>query len=200
MGQYYIVANLDKKQYIYPHDFCSGAKLLEFTGGSYGTAAALAMLTASGNGKGGGDIYIRCYGDWDGLIPDNCIHDENIAYPEMIGYWAGDRIVTAGHEAENGLFLTDEQIDDYKNNTGVFEVPTLHEYAIKFFGNVSAQIIVAMCAEEWLREEKIWLYTYHSYLDNHPDILSSILKTYNISKEQASEIAFRVKNAKDKTR
>lgn len=44
MGQYYRVVNLDRKEYLVPHDFSDGMKLLEFGGSSAGTMAALASL------------------------------------------------------------------------------------------------------------------------------------------------------------
>ena len=30
MGQYYLIANIDKKEYIHPHKFDDGMKLMEF--------------------------------------------------------------------------------------------------------------------------------------------------------------------------
>lgn len=74
MGQYHIIVNLDKKQYLHPHRFGDGLKLLEF-GCSKVTMAALAMLLANSNGRGGGDF--------------------NSDDP-LIGSWAGDRIAIVG--------------------------------------------------------------------------------------------------------
>jgi hypothetical protein len=76
MGQYYKMVNLDKKEYINPHSFGDGAKLLEFSGNG-GMMAGLAILLASGNGRGGGDLRAK----------------HNVEY---IGRWAGDRIVCVG--------------------------------------------------------------------------------------------------------
>jgi hypothetical protein len=81
MGQYYKVVNLDKKEFIYPHAFGDGLKLMEFGCSSCGTMTALAVLLANSNGRGGGD-----------LRSDN----------EIVGSWAGDRIVVAGDYAEPG--------------------------------------------------------------------------------------------------
>lgn len=42
MGQYYKIVNIDRRQAFHPHDFGDGIKLLEFSGSSCGTLAALA--------------------------------------------------------------------------------------------------------------------------------------------------------------
>jgi hypothetical protein len=80
MGQYYYVVNLDKKQYLYPHKFGEGVKLLEFGCSSNGTLTGLAILLADG----GGDL-----------------HSDN----PIIGSWAGDRIVIAGDYADARKFV-----------------------------------------------------------------------------------------------
>jgi hypothetical protein len=82
MGQYYMIANLDKKQYIHPHKFGSGLKLMEFAYPLFPSMvlSALAVLLAEGNNRGGGD-----------LCSDNPI----------IGSWSRDRIVVAGDYADN---------------------------------------------------------------------------------------------------
>lgn len=83
MGQYYLVVNLDKKQYLHPHRFGDGLKLREFGQSGFGTMYALASLLADGNGRGGGDIPSE---------------------DPLIGSWAGDRIVIAGDYADPGKF------------------------------------------------------------------------------------------------
>lgn len=80
MGQYYYVINIDKKQYLHPHRFGDGLKLLEFGCSGNGTMTALAILLADGNGRGSGDLH-----------SDKAI----------IGSWAGDRIVIGGDYADN---------------------------------------------------------------------------------------------------
>jgi hypothetical protein len=44
MGQYYLIVNLDRKEYLDPHDFNDGAKLMEFGASANGTLSALARL------------------------------------------------------------------------------------------------------------------------------------------------------------
>jgi len=92
MGQYYLVINIDKKEYIHPHKFGDGLKLLEFGTSGCGTMTGLAILLADGNGQGGGD-----------LRSDHPI----------IGSWAGDRIVVAGDYADEGKFTNDPEINLY---------------------------------------------------------------------------------------
>ena len=87
MGQYYKVCNLNKLQYLHPHRFGEGLKLLEFGCSANGTMTGLAILLADGNGRGGGDL-----------------HSEH----PIIGSWAGDRIVIAGDYADEGKWDDEE--------------------------------------------------------------------------------------------
>lgn len=91
MGQYYKIVNVKKKQYITPHTFGDGAKLMEFSMSANGVLAGLAILLADGNGRGGGDL-----------------NSEN----EIVGSWAGDNIVVAGDYADQGKFVktTDQNL------------------------------------------------------------------------------------------
>ena len=92
MGQYYKIVNLDKKEYLWPHDCDDGAKLTEFGNGP--TMLCLAALLADGNNRGSGDIP-----------SDNPI----------IGSWAGDRIVIAGDYADPGKFIAPEDAEQTCN-------------------------------------------------------------------------------------
>lgn len=75
MGQYHYIINLDKREYLHPHRFGDGLKLLEFGASGEGTMLGLALLLAKDNGRGGGDLRSNA---------------------KIIGSWAGDRIVIAG--------------------------------------------------------------------------------------------------------
>lgn len=79
MGQYHILANLDKKEFVHPHDLACGLKLWEQIANNPGTGAALIVLLACSNGRGGGDFMKN----------------------EMVGSWAGDRIAVVGDYAED---------------------------------------------------------------------------------------------------
>lgn len=76
MGQYYKVVNLDKKEYINPHDLGDGLKFLEFAPSGWGTMFALGYLLQSTEDRfAGGDIS---------------------AGGQFRERWAGDQIVIAG--------------------------------------------------------------------------------------------------------
>ncbi len=79
MGQYHIVVNLDKREFIHPHQLGSGLKLWEQMAAHPGTGAALIALLAVSNGRGGGDL-----------------HDED---DTIVGRWGGDRIAIVGDYA-----------------------------------------------------------------------------------------------------
>jgi hypothetical protein len=74
MGEYFKVVNITKRQFLCPHSFGDGAKLLEFGSGG-GTMQALTVLLST-----------RPF-DHDG---------ENLA-----GSWAGDRVVIVGDYADD---------------------------------------------------------------------------------------------------
>ena len=84
MGQYYKVVNTTKGQYLDPHTFGSGAKLMEFSSDGMSIMQGLAILLADGNNRGGGDLY-----------SDN----------PLIGSWAGDSVIVTGDYADEGKFV-----------------------------------------------------------------------------------------------
>lgn len=92
MGQYYLVVNIDKEEYLHAHCFGDGLKLREFGFSAMGTLTALAVLLADGNGRGFGDLGSK---------------------NPIIGSWAGDRIVIAGDEADKGKFANDPKRNLY---------------------------------------------------------------------------------------
>ena len=86
MGQYYLLANLTNGEYVHPHRVGDGAKLMELAYGTHGVMTALAVLIASGNGRGGGDLRTS---------------------DPLVGSWAGHRIVLAGDYDDPGLYCAD---------------------------------------------------------------------------------------------
>jgi hypothetical protein len=80
MGQYHLVVNGTKRQFLHPHRLGDGLKLMEFGNSAGGVMTGLAILLAVSNGRGGGDL-----------------HSEN----ELIGSWGGDRIAIVGDYAED---------------------------------------------------------------------------------------------------
>ena len=107
MGQYHVLINLDKKEFVHPHKLGLGLKQREhsFTEGSIGDA--IYILLSLDNGKGGGDMnspwhtdngyFGRWVGDHVAVIGD--YHDANPAslYPKAYNLaheydeeWCGD--------------------------------------------------------------------------------------------------------------
>ena len=95
MGQYYRIVNIDKKEFLHPHKFGDGLKIWEFGFADYGTMAGLTFLLASGHGSG--------------------INETESS--ELIGSWAGDRIVILGDYSEEFPEVSEEMYSDEKEDT-----------------------------------------------------------------------------------
>lgn len=140
MGQHYLIANLDRKEFIYPRHFGDGSKLSEICDSRLGTLSALALLLSQGNGQGGGDI--------DTQNP-------------IVGSWAGDRIVVAGGYMEPGKFIEDATKDELQTIADICftegyrqpERVTLHHYVrySKNWKDVSLDIFEAMLDDEFIK-------------------------------------------------
>lgn len=83
MGQYFAIVNLDKKEYVHPHNLDHGAKLWEICANNLG--GLLLFLLRKSNETGGGDV------------------DDPEQY-EMAGRWAGDRVVVIGDYDSSKLY------------------------------------------------------------------------------------------------
>lgn len=83
MGQYYMVVDLDKREFLHPHRLGSGLKVWEICAGNL--PRVLAYLLKQSTGQGGGDPRPR------DKFP-NC------------GRWAGDRVVIVGDYDETEAF------------------------------------------------------------------------------------------------
>jgi thiol-disulfide isomerase/thioredoxin len=165
MGQYYLTVNLDKRQYLHPHAFGDGLKLLEFGACACGTLTALSILLSDGNGRGCGDLHVP----------------EDHPLAELVSSWCGDRIVVAGDYADDGHFLTEEQIEAFKKDYPLEserlseygrQAPTLYEYAKRYFEDISEKVMQLMGCDGLLRRELIERI---SYRDNErlPDFLKN---------------------------
>lgn len=94
MGQYYMIANLDKKEFLYPHKMGSGLKLLEIAGSNLPRILTLLLQDSDGRGGGDGDI-------------------DNSIISEFCGRWAGDRIAIVGDYDSKDIYgQLDEQYTD----------------------------------------------------------------------------------------
>ena len=106
MGQYWVVVNLDKHEFVMPHRLGSGLKLWEQLANSPGTGEALIVLCAAmPEPRGGGDLDLE--ENWHGpeRIDMTKVGSMPEAYPiiaaRTIGRWAGDRIALVGDYAED---------------------------------------------------------------------------------------------------
>lgn len=106
MGQYHKVCNIGKHEFLNPHRFGSGLKLMEFGRDADGVLTGLAVLLAATNGPGG-----RGGGDWHPWLggPGYEGREVNVSKTEadrlareIPGRWAGDRIAIIGDYAEEG--------------------------------------------------------------------------------------------------
>jgi len=122
MGQYHLILNTDKKEYLHPHSFGDGLKLLEFGCSGCGTMLALAVLLAVDNGMGGGDLYLD-----DGELED------------IVGSWGGDSIIISGDYGEE---------EDYINQNGETVKENLHSIARSDYVNISCKILKVLCQDE----------------------------------------------------
>lgn len=93
MGQYHKVYNIDKKQMISGHGLNNGLKLMEQIGFEKSTSSALFLLLSNSPDGSGGDPNPH----------------------EMIGSWAGDRIVIQGDYADENSKSFISDTDDYEN-------------------------------------------------------------------------------------
>lgn len=130
MGQYYKIVNPAKRQYLNPSNFGDSLKLQAFGNGAYGTMYALALLLASGNGQGGGDL--------------------NSNNP-LIGSWAGDPIYVLGDYSDEIVILEGvENPRQYTLNTMVdmkkFKFKDISDKMIKVIGQASPYHPLAVIA------------------------------------------------------
>jgi hypothetical protein len=90
MGQYYYVVNVDKKEFLHPHYFDDGLKLLEFGDSSGGTLTGLTLLLA-----------------------DNGDRVEEFDTNNICGRWSGDRIIIAGDYGSRNNEFEGENVHDW---------------------------------------------------------------------------------------
>ena len=164
MGQYYKPINITKKEYLYSHTFGDGLKLCEFGFSGMGMMAGLAILLADGNGNGGGDIS-----------------EDPVS--GIIGRWKGDRIVIAGDYAEPGRFVTQKDVDGFVDDKGnpVKRRKTNLYAATEKFKDISYDVLFALMAENYFREEKMKFITLSR---KYKDDRDGIIRDFNAIHEQ----------------
>jgi hypothetical protein len=142
MGQYYKTICLDKQEFIMPHAFGEGLKLLEFGTSANGTLTALALLLADGNGRGGGDLRAN---------PENSSTELVDLAEKLIGSWAGSRIVISGDYADAGKFI-DSKVWKKKLADPASDI-NLYSLAEEAFTDISKEIIAVMTLDSYLAEQ-----------------------------------------------
>jgi len=91
VGQYFLIVNYDKQEYVNPHDLSMGAKLWEICANNLG--GFLLYLLRKSSDFGGGDIE-----------EDNS---------DFAGRWAGDKIAVVGDYDNSGIY--DLACENWKN-------------------------------------------------------------------------------------
>lgn len=84
MGQYHLLVNSDKKEYVNPRDLGFGAKQLEHCGFIGDLPFVQYLLTTSSRARGFGDFSLTEYNE------------------AFLGRWAGDRVFILGDYTELG--------------------------------------------------------------------------------------------------
>ena len=108
MGQYFLTCNLDKKEFIHPHQLGTGLKLREQIGVAHGPASALVMLLAT---ERQGEVY---------------------------GRWCGDRIAVVGDYSEmsDSVYMKcSEGADGWKDITPMVATELEAELDVKYTGS-----------------------------------------------------------------
>ena len=96
MGQYHILVNLDKKEFVHPHNIGLGAKQYEHTGFKGSLSDAMYVLVMTSPASGGGDF------------PET----------DVSGRWAGDRVVVLGD------YTQDNAIPGVENASTLYQIAT----------------------------------------------------------------------------
>ena len=110
MGQYFLLVNKDKQEYVCPWCLGGGAKLWEWAANS--EIRIVALLLRQSNEGGGGDWY----GYHQGYDEGECVECKQGKHGEdakVVGSWAGDRVVLVGDYDKSDLF--DEARNTYRN-------------------------------------------------------------------------------------
>jgi len=174
MGQYYLICNLDKRQTLCPSVFGDGPKLMEFACSSDGVLLGLSVLTSNGNQQGKDlalpyntfiDNYPNKYGSFTEAYAAGWRPRDRMPSPQfdIVGSWAGDRIVTAGDYGDYDKWITEadkQQVLERRNREyqalldegeepgyALTNTVNLYDVADWFYEDVSAKVIevLALC-------------------------------------------------------
>lgn len=163
MGQYHYVANLDKREFLHPHKFGDGLKLLEFGRSTDGTLLGLTLLLAASNhdrdgegafsgNRGGGDFHVWADPYGDGRDVGDVTKDDHELARVVVGRWAGDRIAIIGDYAEDGDFPGFVSSDP-KQNPYEADDPDDPEGHNSEWTDISASVYRVMSLDYYTREK-----------------------------------------------
>jgi hypothetical protein len=148
MGQYHYPTNWDRCEYINPHKFGDGLKLLEFGCSAPRTLLGLTVLLASSNkggARGGGDLHPWHGGSgYEGRENDYIIDEdyEQRLMDHVVGRWAGDTISVLG---------------DYHEEDEIFGKPKdgspWYETAADRWTDISGAVVQAICLDYYVRSK-----------------------------------------------
>lgn len=144
MGQYHIVVNIDKQEYLHAHRMGDGLKMLEFGCSGNGVMTGLTILLACSHDRGGGDLHVDV---------SNPVH--KAAFDAAAGRWAGDRIIIVGDYTEKGDPGTEHFPEEAwaKREDGYNGNP--YSYVQKHYTDVSAIAMKAMMLDNYIRRDLI---------------------------------------------
>jgi hypothetical protein len=147
-----LTINADKKQFLHPHKFNEGLKLLEFGCDSNGLLTGLALLLSSGNGRGGGDLHLP-----EGK--NKVERDLKALAEKYVGSWAGDRIVVAGDYGDPDLFGIKTSRNgnprDIYRGTDYGDRRNLYKVAQEEFEDISYPVRAVTMIDSYIRQELI---------------------------------------------
>jgi len=98
MGQYFVIVNLDKREFIHPHKLASGLKFWEILA-SQTAPRALAFLLRQSNEGGGGDIA------------ESSEDNKKL----FCGSWRADRIAIIGDYDKSGIYQKCDDLEGMKS-------------------------------------------------------------------------------------
>ena len=192
MGQYYKPTNLDKGQFLYTHSLGDGLKLLEFGLSSCGTMTAMALLLSDGNGRGGGDL----------LLPDKTAKNKKLLAlaNEIIGSWAGDRIVIAGDYGDSKKFINRrkykapllQQVADNHYNEAYAKASRVNIYALAedHFEDISWKVLAVMCIDSYILETMTEHYNKElGYNNDDGPFVKAFVEAAKVNPEMAEVVA-----------
>lgn len=153
MGQYWLVTNLDKREFIHPHEMGDGLKLMEqVLSGGGGTGSALLLLTAASNGEGG-----RGGGDYHPDDPNG-----------IVGRWAGDRIALVGDYAEATDLPARFQAHHIYDLCGDADDDIEEQYEAEAYTNITAMVKAAIEADGYVRYKEDEYGVMRRYMQGDP--------------------------------